>query len=157
MLHVTTPKSHADPTDASAIDSGLPLACARASTVEWVLLLRAYSRLIRADICLRKGEFAKLRDQVRTCPCAQGAPSPDALERVCRAIDTACIWYWKEVLCLQRSAATACLLRAAGIPAQMIIGVQQMPFLAHAWVEVDGSVINDKPYMRDLYMVLDVC
>jgi hypothetical protein len=157
MLHVTTPKSHTDPTDASVIDSGLPLGSARASTVDWVLLLRAYLELIRADICLRKGEFAKLRDQVRTCPCAQGAPSPNALDRVCCAIDTACIWYWKEVLCLQRSAATARLLKAAGIPAQMIIGVQQMPFLAHAWVEVDGSVINDKPYLRDLYMVLDVC
>ena len=69
----------------------------------------------------------------------------------------ACIWYWKEVLCLQRSAATACLLKRHGVPAQMMIGAQQMPFKAHAWVEVDGRVVNDKPYMREMYAVLDRC
>ena len=36
---------------------------------------------------------------------------PDAVERICSAVDMACIWYWKEALCLQRSAATACLLK----------------------------------------------
>jgi hypothetical protein len=67
----------------------------------------------------------------------------------------ACIWYWKEVLCLQRSAATVCLLKRHGVAAQMILGAQQMPFKAHAWVEVDGLVVNDKPYLREMYAVLD--
>jgi hypothetical protein len=39
----------------------------------------------------------------------------------------------------------------------MMIGAQQMPFRAHAWVEVDGHVVNDKPYMREMYAVLDEC
>ena len=26
----------------------------------------------------------------------------------------------------------------------MVIGAQQMPFKTHAWVEVDGRVVNDK-------------
>jgi len=39
----------------------------------------------------------------------------------------------------------------------MILGAQQMPFKAHAWVEVDGRVVNDKPYMREMYPVLDRC
>jgi hypothetical protein len=69
----------------------------------------------------------------------------------------ACIWYWKEVLCLQRSAATTCLLKRYGVPAHMILGAQPMPFKAHAWVEVNGSVVNDKPYMREMYAVLDRC
>jgi uncharacterized membrane protein YcgQ (UPF0703/DUF1980 family) len=69
----------------------------------------------------------------------------------------ACIWYWKEALCLQRSAATACLLKQAGIAAQMVIGAQQLPFKAHAWVEVDGRVVNDKSYTPEIYVVLDRC
>ena len=69
----------------------------------------------------------------------------------------ACIWYWKEALCLQRSAATACLLKQYGVLAQMVIGAQQMPFKAHAWVEVDGRVVNDKPYTPEMYAVLDRC
>jgi len=84
-------------------------------------------------------------------------PVPDVIEAVCSAINLACIWYPKEVLCLQRSAATACLLRRYGISAQMIIGVRQMPFRAHAWVEVTGQVVNDKPYTPEMYAVLDRC
>jgi len=53
--------------------------------------------------------------------------------------------------------ALACLLKRYGVPAQMIIGAQQVPFKAHAWVEVDGRVVNDKAYMRELYAVLDRC
>ena len=85
------------------------------------------------------------------------APIADGVERICAAVDMACIWYPKEVLCLQRSAATACLLKRYGIPAQMVIGAQQMPFRAHAWVEVDGRVVNDKPYTPEMYAVLDRC
>jgi hypothetical protein len=72
-------------------------------------------------------------------------------------MDLACVFYWKKVLCLQRSAATARLLRRYGIPANLIIGAKQMPFRAHAWVELDGSVVNDKAYVRDIYLVLDRC
>ena len=43
------------------------------------------------------------------------------------------------------------------VPAQMVIGSQQMPFRSHAWVEVEGRVVNDKPYMREMYAVLDRC
>src|SRR5207249_11685286 len=81
-------------------------------------------------------------------------PSPEAVERICAAVDMACIWYWKEALCLQRSAAAAGLLKRYGVPAQMVIGALQMPFEARAWVEVDGLVVNDKPYTPELYGVL---
>ncbi len=67
------------------------------------------------------------------------------------------IAYWKQALCLQRSAATACLLKRYGVPAQMVIGARQIPFKAHAWVEVDGRVVNDKLYMPEIYAVLDRC
>src|SRR2546429_201170 len=39
----------------------------------------------------------------------------------------------------------------------IFIGAQQMPFKAHAWVEVDGRVVNDKSYTPELYAVLDRC
>jgi len=39
----------------------------------------------------------------------------------------------------------------------MFICALQMPFKAHAWVEVDGLVVNDKPYTPELYGVLDRC
>jgi hypothetical protein len=122
-----------------------------------VVVLRAFCKLIYFDLCLTRGNFAALYNQVRNCPMGKPTGIPDVADRICAAMDMACIWYWKEVLCLQRSAATACLLKQYGVPAQMIIGAQQMPFKAHAWVEIDGRVVNDKPYMREIYAVLERC
>ena len=121
------------------------------------LVLQAYLKLIYFDLYLARGNFAALYDKVRRYPIGRKTASADSIERTCYAIDMACIWYWKEALCLQRSAATACLLRRYGMAAQMVIGAQQMPFKAHAWVEVDGRVVNDKPYVKEMYAVLDRC
>ena len=121
------------------------------------LVLQAYLKLILFDLCLARGNFADLCDTVRKCPARKMGPAADAVKRICSAVDMACIWYWKEALCLQRSAAAACLLKRYGVPAQLVIGAQQMPFKAHAWVEVDGRVVNDKSYMPELYGVLDRC
>ena len=121
------------------------------------LVVKAYLQLIHFDLYLARGNFAALYDWVRKYPLGTRMPAPDAVERICAAIDMACIWYWKEALCLQRSAATACLLKKYGIPGQMVIGAQQVPFKAHAWVEVDGRVVNDKPYTPEMYAVLDRC
>ena len=121
------------------------------------LVLKAYLKLIHFDLYLARGNFAALHNKVRKYPAGNRAPAPDAVERICSAIDMACIWYWKEALCLQRSAATACLLKKYGVSAQMVIGAQQIPFKAHAWVEVGGCVVNDKPYTAEMYSVLDRC
>lgn len=121
------------------------------------LTLKAYLKLIYFDLYLARGNFAALYDKVRNYPRANMEPASDAVKRVCDAVDMACIWYWKEALCLQRSSATACLLKQYGVRAQMVIGAQQMPFKAHAWVEVDGQVVNDKPYTPEMYGVLDRC
>lgn len=120
-------------------------------------LLNAYLRLVYFDLCLARGNFGGLYNEVRGCPVAACTPYPDAIEQICSAVDMACIWYWKEVLCLQRSATTVCLLKEHGVPAQMVFGVQQLPFAAHAWVEVGGRVVNDKPYISEMYRVLDRC
>ncbi len=121
------------------------------------LSLKAYGKLILFDLYLARGNFAALYNKVRNCRVHTKNSLPQAVEQVCYAVDLASIWYWKEARCLQRSAATACLLKQCGIAARMVIGAQQMPFKAHAWVEVDGRVVNDKPYMREMYGVLDQC
>jgi Transglutaminase-like superfamily len=121
------------------------------------LVLQAYLRLIQFDSYLARGDFEALYNKVRNFPIGKKPASLNSVERVCSAVDMACIWYWKEALCLQRSAATACLLKRHGVPAQLVIGAQQMPFKAHAWVEVDGCVVNDKPYTPEMYAVLDRC
>jgi hypothetical protein len=121
------------------------------------LVLKAYLKLVHFDLYLARGNFAALYDKVRNYPVGVQAPTSGGIQEICSAVDMACIWYWKEALCLQRSAATACLLKKHGVPAQVVIGAQQMPFKAHAWVEVDGRVVNDKSYTPEMYAVLDRC
>jgi hypothetical protein len=122
-----------------------------------LMVLKAYLRLIQFDLYLAKGNFRALYEKVRLCAVADREPEPEFVCVVCSAVDAACIWYWKEVLCLQRSAATAYLLKKQGVKAVLVIGAQQMPFKAHAWVEVDSRVVNDKPYVPEMYGILDRC
>lgn len=121
------------------------------------LVLKAYIHLILFDVYVVRGNFTALYDRVRRYSQSDHEADSEAAKRICAAMDMASIWYWKKVLCLQRSAATTCLLRRYGVPAQMVMGAQQVPFKAHAWVEVDGQVVNDKSYMPEIYGVLDRC
>jgi Transglutaminase-like superfamily len=122
-----------------------------------ILFWKAYGKLIFFDLYLARGNFAALYVRVRSCPVENIAKHRKASAEICAAVDMACIWYPKQVLCLQRSAATACLLRQYGVRAEMVIGAQQVPFRAHAWVEAEGQVVNDKSYTPEMYDVLDRC
>jgi hypothetical protein len=62
---------------------------------------------------------------------------------VCDAVLLASCLYWRPVRCLQRSVCTVALLRRQGIRARLVIGYRAVPFFSHAWVEVDGRVVND--------------
>lgn len=120
-------------------------------------VLRAYLQLIYFDFLLSRRGFTVVHKKVRGFPVGNQTLTPDAEAATCRAVDIACICYWKQVLCLQRSAATAGLLRKHGVPAVLALGAQLLPFKAHAWVEVEGRVVNDKPYVSEIYAVLERC
>ncbi|MBY0497907.1 MAG: lasso peptide biosynthesis B2 protein [Cyanobacteria bacterium] len=46
--------------------------------------------------------------------------------------------------CLVRSLALAAVLRRHGLSADLCIGIVDMPFRSHAWVEADGCIVNDR-------------
>ena len=121
------------------------------------LFVEAFGMLIHFNRYIARRDFSGLYKEVRHYPIHSETPAPDATDRICSSVDLACIWYWKRALCLQRSAATTCLLKRHGVRAQMVIGAQHLPFRAHAWVEVCGRVVNDKPYTPEMYVVLDRC
>lgn len=120
------------------------------------LFLQSLFHLVQFDLCLLRRDFRLLEARVRACPTlAPKNAREETAVAVCYAIDLACICYWKQVLCLQRSAATTCMLRRHGVPARLVIGAQQLPFRAHAWVEVEGHIVNDRTDMEQIYSVLD--
>jgi hypothetical protein len=120
-------------------------------------VLRAYIELLRVDIRLARKGFPLVYEIVRNFPVSKSRSSIGRDADISRAVDLACVFYFKEVRCLQRSAVATILLRKAGLPAEMVIGVQPIPFRAHSWVEVAGRIVNDKPYTSGMYVVMDRC
>jgi hypothetical protein len=122
------------------------------------LLIRSYILLIMIDLMMKARSLQSIHRLLRKRRlCFTGRKKTFQVDTLCRTIDLACVLYIKPVLCLQRSAATALLLRRYGWPAEMVIGAQTLPFKSHAWVEVDGAVVNDKPYVREIFSVLERC
>lgn len=120
------------------------------------LYAQSFWYLIKFDMVLASSSFAALYRGVKTYPVRCLVPPNDPNPTVA-VFQLACIWYPKQVRCLQRSAALTCLLRNNGISAHMVIGTQKFPFKAHAWVEVERHVMNDKEYTPEMYAVLDRC
>jgi hypothetical protein len=119
------------------------------------LTLAAYRELLVMEFLLRRGGYAAIH---RAIAVEQRVTVQDHEPQViCRAVDVACVFYFKEALCLQRSGVAVRLLRRHGIDAQLVTGVQQWPFSAHAWVEVAGQVVNDKPHVTSTFAVIDRC
>jgi Transglutaminase-like superfamily len=122
------------------------------------LVILSWMFLMYFDFIMKFRDLKALRNVLRRRHARSSSDlSAPSNEQLCRAMDYACVFYFKKVLCLQRSAATTVLLRRYGRDANMITGAQILPFRSHAWVEIQGSVVNDKPYMRDIYQVLDQC
>lgn len=119
-------------------------------------VFEAYAGLISHDVFLSTHDLAALHLHIRRFPrstrqCVLGT------EAVSHALDIACAFYPKRALCLQRSAILVKMLRRRGVPAHLVIGAQKLPFKAHAWVEVEGEIINDRLASREKFLVLEVC
>src|ERR1039457_3114109 len=122
------------------------------------LVLESWFLLLYFDWIMQSRKFEKLhriveKEMVRPTT----SDSLISVENLSRAMDYACVFYFSRVLCLQRSSATTLLFRRHGWSAELVIGAQMLPFRSHAWCEISGNVVNDKPYMLDVYTVLERC
>jgi hypothetical protein len=119
-------------------------------------VLESYSLLLWVEVMMVLRNLGAICGLVRTnqLPRKPSHRGPSC-SQLCQAINLACVLYPKRVLCLQRSAATTVLLRRHGIAAEMVIGARVLPFRSHSWVEVDRVVVNDKPYMAEIYSPIE--
>lgn len=120
----------------------------------FLLVVEAWLALVFFDVLASRG-FARVHTFTRRRPVAARPPDAATLRRVCWAVDEACVWYVKRAFCLQRASVTTWLLRRRGVPAQLVIGYRPVPVDSHAWVEVDGTVVNDRPQYQKFFTVLD--
>lgn len=71
-----------------------------------------------------------------------------AIQELSDSVDLACALYPKKIYCLGWASTFTLLALKRGISANLVVGVQAIPFYAHAWAEVDGKVINDDERVR---------
>lgn len=119
------------------------------------LVARGWLGLVFCDIAGKAG-FAWLHACIRRCPVRRIDRRRElTTEQIVWAVEEACVWYVKRAHCLQRSLVATWLLRRYGRPAELVIGFRALPFESHAWVEVDGQVVNDRPQYQKHFRVLD--
>jgi hypothetical protein len=104
--------------------------------------------LLLADLALHAGG---LRLAVRFAhrlagrdPARSGTLNADMIAATTHRVATAASLYPRRALCLEQSLALHVLLGRRGIPTELKIGMHQLPFYAHAWVEHDGRPINER-------------
>jgi Transglutaminase-like superfamily len=122
-----------------------------------VLFAKALAGLLVFDALTLCCDFKTIHRVVHRWKFSDTDRPEGSVQRVCEAMNSACGWYPKQVLCLQRAAVTTCLLRDCGIPAQMVLGAQRLPFKAHAWVEVEGAVVNELTDVKSVYREWERC
>lgn len=122
-----------------------------------ILFFRALCALLAYDILNTFCPFRTLHSMVKGWKVSNKGSTQGAVDRASRVVNYACAWYPKQALCLQRSFVTTYLLRKLGVPAQMVMGAQKLPFKAHAWVEVNGQAINERSDVQAAYAVWEKC
>lgn len=120
-------------------------------------IFEAWLILLAVDLAIARKGLPGIHRRIRGLPVRRrdGPDVASIVEVVNDAIGRAAVWYPRPALCLPRSAVATWLFRRRGVPAVMVIGVRKMPFYAHAWVEVDGVVVNDSPKVQTLYPPID--
>ncbi|MCA8073831.1 lasso peptide biosynthesis B2 protein [Burkholderia multivorans] len=75
-------------------------------------------------------------------------------EDLIRSLNLACMAYIRKTKCLEWAATLIIAGYRYGFDFSLVIGVQNRPFFAHAWVESDGSVVGDHPDRRTQLAVI---
>jgi transglutaminase superfamily protein len=108
------------------------------------LIARAFVDLVFYDLSAWLAGYPRIRAIVKRTRLKNEVAGAETIRLVCSAVDIASCFYFKKVLCLHRSFVAVRLLRKTGVKADLVIGSRPVPFLSHAWAEVDGRVVNDK-------------
>jgi hypothetical protein len=118
------------------------------------IILQSFVALVLFDAIALILGFQRLHGIARRFPLIRRRRDYSAT-RICQAVAEACVWYPKRAYCLQRSWVASLLLRTHGLHSQIVIGYRPKPLDSHAWVEIDGKVVNDRPQYQKFFRVLD--
>jgi hypothetical protein len=114
-------------------------------------VLKALLTLIRVNFYMKfKGfyEVIRLIKKRRQGGSDYGIPSDAELRGLADIVNKACLLYPTRTKCLEWAITYVLLALSRGWRCNLEIGVQNYPFMAHAWVECDEKVIMDSQDLR---------
>lgn len=76
-------------------------------------------------------------------------PRDEELKQLTSIINKACLIYPSRTKCLEWAMTYVLLALQKGWKCNLEIGVQNYPFMAHAWVECNGKVVMDSQDLRE--------
>lgn len=116
---------------------------------EWRALVAAWANLWLIDLELRFMSFRRVLEGADRLSGAIAAVPPDVprARSYARWVDVAARHHVVRARCLHRSLALHRRLRAEGMASVLRVGVRKNneDLVAHAWVELAGQVVNDRP------------
>jgi len=118
------------------------------------LTIRALGQLFLYDLINGTLGFKRVHRVVARQHVVKREPQAGMEVHICDAVTLASCFYWRPVFCLQRSFAATLLLRKYGIAGSLVIGYRPAPFFSHAWVEVEGRVVNDSSAYKERLQIL---
>jgi len=140
-------KPHSD--GVSNVDWALPLEDTKIS-FKWKVF-KAFMTLLKVNFYVRaKGFYAAIQLLKRTQKKHKTylIPNDEDLRRLAEIINKACLIYPTRTKCLEWAMTFVLLALDQKWKCNLEIGVQNYPFLAHAWVECNGKVVMDSQDLR---------
>lgn len=113
-----------------------------------LMLGRALRILHLVHRCSRKERLAGLERLVWRQRFHRRMSGARNIERLVGSLNGACMLYARKTKCLEWSVALVVLGFEYGFDLSLVIGVQNRPFYAHAWVEFGGEIVGDDPRLR---------
>lgn len=137
-------------TGVSNVDWKLPLRSQRTSLN--LSVLKAYKALIQINFYIKfKGFYSSLQliKKHRDYRSNYVIPKHKELMGLANILNNACLLYPTRTKCLEWSMTFVLLALKRNWKCNIEIGVQNYPFLSHAWVECDGKIVMDSEGLRD--------
>ncbi|MBU0455432.1 MAG: lasso peptide biosynthesis B2 protein [Gammaproteobacteria bacterium] len=119
------------------------------------LFFKAYFCLIQVCWTLKRKGFYALIQKIKTAEKRKSNHNRTPnFEPLIKAMHKACYFYPAHTACLEWASALTLLALKQNIPCRLQIGVQNLPFAAHAWVEYEGKIIADQPNLSEQLSVI---
>ena len=141
------------------------------SQMDWVLPLDAKTTQIDKEVLKALGNLIKINVYIKALGFHRAIqlikdackpeveyviPSEKELEQLTNVVNKACLFYPSRTKCLEWAMTFVLMALRRNWKCNLEIGVQNYPFMAHAWVECDGKTVMDSQEFRtELAIILN--